>query len=287
MPLAVAIAFGVAVYLAGSGQRRPLLWEIGVLVGAFLAYFGVRAVTEGSTEVSVANAAAIIDLQESLGIFVEPTLNAMAANRPWLLTVMNWIYIWGHWPLIAVAALWLYRHQPAGYRLTRNAFLVSGAMGLVFFALLPTAPPRLMEMEFVDTVTEFSHSYRLLQPPSLTNQYAAFPSLHFGWNLLIGIAIARYARPTPIRVLGALSPVAMLIATLLTANHYLVDIFAGGMIALIGLALATQLGRTRGDEAQVVSDAPDAAPPARRHSSVGGGAPRRVVDPASEDLLEA
>lgn len=295
MPLAVAIAFVVAIYLTGAGERRRLVFEIALLVSAFLAYFGVRAVTEGNTETSVANAEAIIEIQRTLGIFVELELNAAAADRPWLLTVMNWVYIWGHWPLIAVAALWLYRRQPAGYRLTRNAFLISGSMGLVFFALLPTAPPRLMDMEFVDTVTDFSSSYRLLQPPSVTNQYAAFPSLHFGWNLLIGIAIVRYARRRPVRVLGGLSPVAMLVATLFTANHYIIDVAAGGMVALVGLALASQLGSTEARHARepasplerAEAEPADDPGPARRHSSVGGGTPRGVADSASEDLREA
>ena len=223
----------------------------------FVTYFAVRKLTEGSVEDAVANAHAIIDFQRSLGIYVEPALNDAAASRPWALTVINWIYIWGHWPLIAAVGLWLLRAQPAGYALIRNAFFISGAVGFFFFALFPTAPPRLAAPEFVDTVTEFSRSYRVFQPPEITNQYAAFPSLHFGWNLLIGIALARYARWTPLRILGGLSPVGMLAATVFTANHYLVDIAMGAIVALFGLAVAAAIARMRAEEAAGPQDVAD------------------------------
>lgn len=241
MPFVVAAVFAVAVYLVGRGRRWALIGETLILIVAFFLYFGVRMVTEGNTDTAMANAETIVEIQEALGIYVEPTLNLAAAERPWLFTVMNWIYIWGHWPLIALVAVWLYGWRPVGYRLTRNAFLISGAIGLVFFALLPTAPPRLADTEFIDTVTEYSNSYRLLQPPAVTNQYAAFPSLHFGWNLLIGIAIVRYARRPWLRIAGGLSPLLMLVATVFTANHYLLDVAMGGIVALVGLGIAAYL----------------------------------------------
>ena len=97
-----------------------------------------------------------------------------------LSTLFNWIYIWGHWPVILTAAIVLYRLRPERYTLLRNAMFVSGVIGFLFFALLPVAPPRLADPSLIDTVTLHSEAYRALQPPGLTNQYAAFPSLHFG-----------------------------------------------------------------------------------------------------------
>lgn len=94
----------------------------------------------------------------------------------------NWVYIYGHWPVIGITLVWLFLRAPDDYRLLRNAMFVSGAIGLVLFALFPVSPPRFGVLELVDTVTERSDSYRALQPPGLINRYAAFPSLHFGWN---------------------------------------------------------------------------------------------------------
>ena len=109
---------------------------------------------------------------------------------------------------------------------------------MLFFILFPVAPPRLVNADFMDTVARYSHAYRALQPPSLVNRYAAFPSLHFGWDLLIGIALVAYARSLWARALGVAMPVAMAMAVVLTANHWLVDVVAGAALSLIGLAVA-------------------------------------------------
>jgi hypothetical protein len=121
--------------------------------------------------------------------------------------------------------------------------LVSGIIGVCIFVLFPVAPPRLAELGLVDTVTLHSHAYRVLQPPTFVNQYAAVPSLHVGWNLLIGIFIYRCASRPAVRALGILSPVAMTAAVVLTANHYLVDAVLGAVVALTGLAVAARLRR--------------------------------------------
>ncbi len=105
----------------------------------------------------------------------------------------------------------------------------------------PAAPPRLADLGFTDTVVNNSNFYHLLQPPQLTNQYAAFPSLHFGWNLLMGIAILETTRWLPARIFAVVLPLAMLAAIVLTANHYLIDGAAGAAVALLGLLVAKYL----------------------------------------------
>ena len=112
---------------------------------------------------------------------------------------------------------------------------VSGAIGFLFFAVLPVAPPRLFEMGLVDTVTQQSDAYRALQPPGLTNQYAAFPSLHFGWNLLLGIVVYGSTRRVLPRALSIIGPAAMALAVVVTANHYVVDLVGGAVIVLFSL----------------------------------------------------
>jgi len=108
-------------------------------------------------------------------------------------------------------------------------------------------------MGLIDTIAERSSMYRVLQPPQLTNQYAAVPSLHVGWNLLIGIALFRGSSRFAVRLLGIASPGIMFVAVLVTANHYLVDTVAGASVALIGLALAYRIQtRSVADEAMMV-----------------------------------
>ena len=123
--------------------------------------------------------------------------------------------------------------------------LLSGAVGVVCFVLLPTAPPRLANPEFLDTIVERTNAYRVMQPPALTNQYAAIPSLHFGWNLLMGIALVRETRHPLLRALGWAMPVPMAFATIATANHYVLDVLVGGALVVAALIAIEALGRRR------------------------------------------
>ncbi len=201
---------------------------------------------------ALANAYDIADLERSLGFFVEPAWQAAIVGEQWLVDLFNVIYIWGHWPYIGLVAIWLYMARPRTYSLFRNAVLISGGIGLFFFLLYPTAPPRLAALGFVDTVVENSNFYHVLQPPQLTNQYAAFPSLHFGWNLLIGIALFREAKTAIFRTLGVLVPTLMFLAIVMTANHYFLDALAGALIALFGLAVASRLRRWSAEREQAM-----------------------------------
>lgn len=212
---------------------------------AALTYFGVRGLTEADQRAARAHAGDVLRFERWLGVDIENRLQEAVIGHHTIVTAMNWVYIWGHWPAIAATLSWLYRSDRSGYRLLRDAMFVSGAIGLVVFATFPVAPPRLAGLWLVDTVTAHSSSYRVLQPPSLVNKYAAVPSLHVGWNLLVGIFLWRHSIGRR-RVLAVASPALMFAAVILTANHFVVDGVAGMTVAVIGLALATRLPPLRG-----------------------------------------
>ncbi|MCA9824816.1 MAG: phosphatase PAP2 family protein [Dehalococcoidia bacterium] len=224
---------------APATQWSIVARELLIMFAAAIVYFGVRGLTEASESEAIANANHLIDLEKSLGIFHEKELQELFLSWRGITTVSNWVYIWGHWPVIAIVGFWLVRWHPRAYFELRNAFLISGGIGIVIFALFPVAPPRLAGIDIVDTVTKHSNSYRVLQPPGLTNQYAALPSLHFGWDLLIGIYIFRQATWPIVRAAGVLLPIAMGLGVVITGNHFFVDPIAGGALALFALWLAT------------------------------------------------
>lgn len=228
-----------AVRLYGH-RHRALLREILLAAAAALTYFGVRNLTVGAADEAFSNADRLMRLEESARIAWEQPLQDALLDHGAVVTIFNWIYIWGHWPVIVTAAVLLYRAQPARYLVLRNGIFLSGAIGFLFFALLPVAPPRLVDPSLLDTVTLHSGAYRALQPPGLTNQYAAFPSLHFGWNLLVAIAVWGATRNVLLRVLSILGPAAMSVAVVVTANHYVLDPVGGMVVVLFALRVVSR-----------------------------------------------
>lgn len=242
--------------------------EAALISLAILLYFGIRNLTVGSEGAAVANAERLIALEHDLGISWEGALQDATVSRDALVTVANWIYIFGHWPVILGVGAVLYRFRRRHYYLLRNAMFASGLIGFLFFALFPVAPPRLLELGMVDTVTERSDAYRALQPPGLTNQYAAFPSLHVGWNILVGIVVVLAATGLVIRLAALLLPAAMALAVVVTANHFLIDVLGGGAVVLIGLAVAILVQRRQ---------AASTLPPDGVSGDPGGRPPERAV----------
>lgn len=245
------IRAGAAVNAAGRRLAGPwgLATQVGLVALAALAYFGVRGLTVSSYAVAESNGRDLVAVQGTLSLDVEAGIQAAVLGHDRLVTLANWIYIYGHWPLIVATMVILYLRAPEPFRGLRNAMFISGAIGLVIFALYPVAPPRLVSLDMVDTVTERSSSYRALQPPSLTNPYAALPSLHVGWNLLVGVALWQATRNRAVRVFAVVMPALMAFAVVATANHYVIDVFAGAAVALAGLVIARQMAAERARDA--------------------------------------
>ena len=212
--------------------------EVGLGIAALLVYFGIRNATAGSAPEAFANAREVLQVERTLALAREGGIQTVVAGSDVLVTLINWIYIWGHWPVILGTGVALFALRRDRYYLLRNAMFVSGALGFLFFALYPVAPPRLLDLGLVDTVSEQSNAYRVLQPPGLTNQYAAFPSLHAGWNLLVGIVLFGTSNRIAVRAFAVLSPIAMGFAVVATANHFVIDVVAGAAVVLAGLAVA-------------------------------------------------
>ena len=226
-------------------RARGVLGQVAIVLLGLFFYFQVRGLTATAPSTAEGHARDITRLEERVGLDVEGLVQAPVLAAPALETGANWIYIWGHWPVIVLTMGWLvWQHRPAFLRL-RDAMLVSGGLGLIVYVTYPVAPPRLIDPDLVDTVTEKSHAYRVLQPPNFVNQYAAMPSLHAGWNLLVGIAIATAATMLALRWVGFVLPVLMCLAVVATANHYVLDVLAGLALALVGHVGALLLEQRR------------------------------------------
>ena len=223
----------------------PLLADAAVIAAGVAAYFGVRGVTEGSAQTAVEHAQDLLQLERAIGLDVEAGLQAAVSDVPAVITVANWVYIWGHWPALVATLLWLAVARRSVFRRLRDAMAISGAMGLCVYVTYPVAPPRLAGLGMADTVTEQSYAYRVLQPPAFANQYAALPSLHVGWNLLLGLALVAAAGGGLLLLIGRTTPVLMASATVITANHFVLDVAVGLLFGLVGWVVAGRLEARR------------------------------------------
>jgi hypothetical protein len=249
---------------AGRAKRTIRLngaREVAIIGLAAYIYFFVRGLIETRVAEAMDNSHWLVSLEERLGLFREATLQGWIVGHDWLVTLANAVYIYGHWPVVIGTLTWLLVRHRELFPVYRSAMLVSGAIGIVVFILFPMAPPRFLpELGFIDTVTLQSEAYRVLQPPSLTNQYAAMPSLHVGWNLLMGIAIFSSSTHRFWKGFAVVMPLLMYIATIVTANHYLLDGVVGSAVALVGLTIAWKLSGPQAVERSTPSIAPPMSP---------------------------
>ena len=267
----------------GESSFTGLAREVVLIALAMLLYFGIRNFTAGNAGAAVANADRLVALEWDLGLDWEGALQAATVSNDAIVTLANWVYIFGHWPVILGVATTLYLYRRRHYYVLRNAMFTSGLIGFLLFGLFPVAPPRLLDLGLVDTVTDRSDAYRALQPPGFTNQYAAFPSLHAGWNLLVAVVVVMAVASLALRAVALALPVAMCLAVVVTANHFVVDVAAGVGVVLIGLAVAIFL-QGRQDAATLRADgvsgdrgglAPDRA--AVRRGASRGELPRQAA----------
>lgn len=215
------------------------LAELAFVLAVTLAYFLTRGLIAGRATTAVANADDILAIERTLHLDPERVAQALALQHPWLMQAANAFYLVGHVPVLLAVAVWLYRWHHWAYRWFRNAFLLSALLGLTLYVVLPVAPPRFLP-GFVDTLKRSGINLDGSAIGLLYNPYAAMPSLHVGWALLAGVAVFACARPWWLRAAGLALPVLMTLAVLATGNHYLLDIVAGTIIALISLSLSAR-----------------------------------------------
>lgn len=229
----------------------PLLkWRPGLKDGAEMLllalalplYYLVRGQVEERVGEAVGRGVDIVRFEQSIGIFWEPHLQRAVLDYHVFVDGLNYFYLFGHLPLIGALAVWLYFWHRPQYLLMRNAFLISGAIALVFYVNFPTAPPRLLPdyhgFGFVDTVFDQYNTGRPYTFGGFVNEYAAFPSMHFGWNMLVGLAVWLATTNWYIRIFAVLMPFGMFTDIVLTANHYIIDPIAAIPVVAAGLAIA-------------------------------------------------
>jgi len=228
-----------------TGRLRDVLLsrfvrEPFILLGAYLFYYMGRHLASDARP-AFENARYLMRLESHLGIFEEISLQSATISYDVVVHAFNLIYFYAHWPAIVACGIYLFLTKPHIYTITRNAFLISGAIALVFFVLFPVAPPRLATVGIVDTLgmtipVDYDNS-------PLVNPYAALPSMHVGWCLVLSLGLYLSTQRRSIRILALSITPAMWIATVITGNHFIIDGLFGTILAAIGFVSALWLNR--------------------------------------------
>ncbi|WP_445530065.1 bifunctional glycosyltransferase 87/phosphatase PAP2 family protein [Streptomyces cyslabdanicus] len=246
--------------------RPNLLLELLLIRVTYAAYQQVRLAATGGT-ISGGRARAeqhgheILSLERFLHIDIEHAVNHAVVKIDWLRNFFDFYYESFHFVVPLTVLGVLYWRRPVDYRWARSALGFATLLALVGFWLYPLAPPRLMPtLGIIDTVhgvQDFSQpDYGTLT--ALTNQYAAMPSLHFGWSLWCGVVIAVVAPKWRMKALGVLHPLCTVSAIVATGNHWVLDAVGGAVVVGTGFALtyALQGPRTRVTSAVAVAGEP-------------------------------
>ncbi len=241
--------------LALPRGRIDALRQVLLCAGAYLLYELVRGLVYGSAfepgYKPFGDATKIINLERVLHVFAEPSIQAWVAGRHWLMDFTDWTYINGHFVVTLAALLFIYLRRNHSFYFVRNMFMIAMAIALVGYALYPTAPPRLMpEWGFTDSIKQFTGVQVEGGGPTsaLLNLYAAVPSMHVAFALMVGLPMARLVRRRPARIAWRLYPLLITFAVVATGNHYLIDVLLGALTAAAAALLSGRLlARVRPD----------------------------------------
>ncbi|MET7673920.1 bifunctional glycosyltransferase 87/phosphatase PAP2 family protein [Streptomyces seoulensis] len=241
-------------FLRRSLTRPNLLLELLLIRVTYAAYAQVRlAATGGSNAVGRETAEhhgrMVLEAERFLHIDIEHAVNHAVVQVGRLRGFLDFYYESFHFVLPLTVLAVLYWRRPVDYRWARTSLGFATLLALIGFWLFPLAPPRLMPgLGFVDTV----HGAQDLANPdygamtAITNQYAAMPSLHFGWSLWCGVVIAVLAPRWWLKALGLLHPLFTVTAIVATANHWVLDAVGGALVVGGGFALTYVLIGPRG-----------------------------------------
>ncbi|WP_159767085.1 bifunctional glycosyltransferase 87/phosphatase PAP2 family protein [Streptomyces sp. HM190] len=232
--------FSRAPLLRRVATRPNLLLELLLIRVTYAAYQRTRLEAAGSRAVAEEHAGQILAIEKALFLDIEHGVNHAVVRIGWLRNFFDFYYTSFHFAVPLTVLGLLYWRRPADYRWARTAIGLTTLLALVGFFFYPLAPPRLMPgLGIIDTihgVQDFSRpDYGTLT--QLTNQYAAMPSLHFGWSLWCGLTIAIVAPRWWMKALGLLHPAFTVAAIVATGNHWVLDAVGGAAVVGAGFAL--------------------------------------------------
>ncbi|NUR77845.1 MAG: phosphatase PAP2 family protein [Thermoleophilia bacterium] len=223
--------------------RHSLRIEAAGVLVLYALYEVARGLVAGNAGEADRHARRLVALERTLHVFLEAKVQRAADALPGLAGVLGIAYLTLHLTVTAVVLFWLHRRRPAAFAFARTALLIASGVALVGYLLYPTAPPRLAGIGIADTVSSTHVDLNHGLVSSVYNPYAAVPSMHIGYALIVAASLLRHGRSPLVRALGALYVPAVLLIIVATGNHFLFDAAAGALVAAVAAAAAARLTR--------------------------------------------
>ncbi|MFD9488509.1 phosphatase PAP2 family protein [Streptomyces sp. NPDC059991] len=218
-------------------SRPPLVRELLLVTALFVVYKFGRQLANGHETRALHNADRVWDWERALQLPGEGAVQRLLLHNETVIHVANTFYATVHFPATIAFLVWLYVRRPAHYLWSRRVLALVTTAALALHILLPLAPPRMLASAgLVDTAQVYGPSVYAATPDTdtMANQFAAMPSLHFGWALMVAIGLIAATRGRW-RRLWLLHPALTLLVIVGTANHYWLDALVA--TALLGAAL--------------------------------------------------
>ncbi|HSA53681.1 MAG TPA: phosphatase PAP2 family protein [Yinghuangia sp.] len=235
----------VALAAAKKAKRlrtlRDAVRELLLVAALFLIYKFGRGLASGETGKAFDNAKEVLTLQKTLGLPDELVIQKWYIQSDWLVSAANQYYAYVHFPITVAFLLWLWVRHRDHYKWIRNLLAIMTGVALVIHILVPLAPPRMMP-GFTDTGLKDGTSPYSGVGEKIANQYAAMPSLHFGWALVVALGVmAVWCSRDQVRRVGSkliwLHPAITLLVVVVTANHYWLDAFVATLLLAVAMVI--------------------------------------------------
>ncbi len=260
-------------------------WKEALIVAVFYVVYSWtrnlfgsnRIAADGVPEQAFNNAMRVIDLELRLGLFHEQTIQEAFLDYRVFIQFWNTYYGVAHFVVTIGVFIVLFRKRPGVFPQWRNTLAAMTALAIVGFAFFPLMPPRLLDepcpvdappgevafggaciesdlrpdggFGFVDTLAEFGGpwSFDSDAMASISNQYAAMPSLHIGWATWCAIAMWPLLRSRWSKAAWLLYPAATLFCIVVTGNHFWIDGVGGIVVFAVGALIGWGLHRWNQD----------------------------------------
>jgi hypothetical protein len=164
-----------------------------------------------------------------------------------LIDASSWVYINAQTTVTLAALGWIYLARNRSFYFVRNMMLTAMVIALLGYILYPTAPPRFFpEWGFVDSVSDFTG----VEPSTdgvnaMFNPYAAVPSMHVAFAIMIGWSLAQLVDRRVVRGFWWAYPLLVSYVIVATGNHFVMDAVLGAATAGVSVLTARELARAR------------------------------------------